>query len=152
MSPRLETFEYNTEYYRRIVDDQKLLPLCVAIQQYYKSVQASTKVLPASLTSTEEIFMLAGVDRLTIAPHLLTQLTQSMSTDVKSLFDAATVEPIPPAGTSYVHDHGQYQITFARDRGGASQRKLTEVCKIEDHKLRGSLLTKNAGLGCQHLL
>ncbi|CEJ60315.1 hypothetical protein PMG11_08892 [Penicillium brasilianum] len=113
-----------------IVDDQKLLPLCVAIQQYYKSVQASTKVLPASLTSTEEIFMLAGVDHLTIAPHLLVKLTQSMFTDVKSLFDSAALEPVPPVGTSYAHDHGQYQITFARDRAGASQRKLTEAVNI----------------------
>lgn len=77
--------------------------------------------------------MLAGVDHLTIAPHLLVQLTQSMSTDVKSLFDSAALEPVPPVGTSYAHDHGQYQITFARDRAGASQRKLTEVCKIEAH-------------------
>jgi hypothetical protein len=73
--------------------------------------------------------MLAGVDHLTIAPHLLAQLTQPMSIDVKSLFDSAPLEPVPLPGTSYIHDHGRYQITFVRDRGGASQRKLTEVCK-----------------------
>jgi transaldolase len=111
-----------------LVDEHKLLPLCVAIQSYYKSIKAPTKVLPASLTSTEEIFQLAGIDHLTIAPHLLEQLALPMSFDVKSLFDVASAEPIPAPDTSYLHDYSLYQITFARDRGGTSQVKLTEVC------------------------
>jgi hypothetical protein len=51
-----------------------------------------------------------------------------MTTSVNSLFDAAPTEPVPEPDTSYLNDHGRYQITFARDRGGASQIKLTEVC------------------------
>lgn len=109
------------------MDEQKLLPLCVAIQAYYKSVNASTKVLPASLTSVEEIYQLAGVDHLTIAPHLLAQLAQPMTGTILSLFDAPHTVPVPEPGISYLHDPGRYQITFARDCGGASQRKLTEV-------------------------
>lgn len=116
------------------MDEQKLLPLCAAIQSYYKSINAPTKVLPASLTSTEEIFLLAGVDHLTIAPHLLAQLAQPMSTPVESLFDAAPTEAVPAPGVSYLHDPGRYQITFARDKGGASQIKLTEVCKPSDYE------------------
>lgn len=109
------------------MDEQKLLPLCAAIQAYYKSVDASTKVLPASLTSVEEIFQLAGVDHITIAPRLLVQLAQPMTGTVPSLFDALPTEPVPAPGISYLHDPGKYRITFARDRGGASQTKLTEV-------------------------
>lgn len=115
------------------MDEQRLLPLCAAIQAYYKSVNASTKVLPASLTSVEEIFQLAGADHITIAPHLLAQLAQPMTGTVPSLFDALPTEPIPTPGISYVHDPGQYQITFARDRDGASQTKLTEVRKCVDN-------------------
>lgn len=105
-----------------------MIPLCVAIQKYYKTINAPTHVLPASLTSAEEIFQLAGVDHLTIAPHLLNELAQSASPSVKSLFDAAPTVPVPEPGTSYLNDQGKYQITFARDSGGASQRKITEVC------------------------
>lgn len=111
------------------MDQQKLLPLCVAIQRYYKSINAKTKVLPASLTSTEEIFSLAGVNHLTIAPKLLAQLAQPMSGTFQSLFDAdAAAEPVPAPGVAYSKDAGKYKITFARDKEGASQRKLTEVC------------------------
>ena len=111
-----------------LVDEAKLIPLCVAIQKYYKTINAPTHVLPASLTSVEEIFQLAGVDHLTIAPHLLNELSQTQSPAAKSSFDAAPTVPVTEPGTSYLNDHGRYQITFARDSGGASQRKITEVC------------------------
>ena len=115
-------------YLNSLVDQAKLLPLCAAIQEYYKSIKAPTKVLPASLTSAEEIYFLAGVDHLTIAPHLLSLLTQPYAGNVNSLFDVAPTLPIPAKGISFVNDPGSYQITFARDLGGASQIKLTEVC------------------------
>lgn len=105
-----------------------MIPLCVAIQAYYKSINAPTQVLPASLTSLEEIFQLAGVNHLTIAPHLLEQLAKPIA-PVKSLFDVAPTIPIPAPGTSYLNDHGNYQITFASDCDGDSQIKLTEVCR-----------------------
>lgn len=111
-----------------LVDNAKLLPLCAAIQEYYKSINSSTKVLPASLTSVEEIFLLAGVDHLTIAPGLLAQLTQPYAGNVKSLFDIAPTLPIPAHDVSFISDPGSYLITFTRDQRGACQIKLTEVC------------------------
>ena len=110
------------------MDNEKLIPLCAAIQKYYKSIDSTTKVLPASLTSVEEIFLLAGVDHLTIAPGLLAQLTQPYAGNVKSLFDIAPTLPVPAKGISFLNDPGSYLITFTRDQGGASQIKLTEVC------------------------
>ncbi|KAJ5199275.1 hypothetical protein N7472_004479 [Penicillium cf. griseofulvum] len=109
------------------VDNAKLLPLCAAIQKYYQSIDSATQVLPASLTSVEEIFLLAGVDRLTIAPGLLTQLTQPYAANVKSLLDIGPTLPVPAPGFSFINDPGLYQITFARDLGGASHIKLTET-------------------------
>jgi len=132
----------------RFVDNSKLLPLCAAIQKYYKSIDSSTKVLPASLTSVEEIFFLAGVDHLTIAPGLLTELTQPCARNVQSLFDIAPTLPIPAKGVSFVNDPGSYQITFARDQGGASQIKLTEVCVSINLVLSFS----DRILGCEYLL
>jgi transaldolase len=110
------------------VDHAKLLPLCRAIQEYYKSINANTQVLGASLTSTEEIYSLAGIDRLTISPPLLEQLsTQAAPVNAPSLFDAAPTTPLPAPGTSYLNDSGKFQITFTRDLNGASNVKLIEV-------------------------
>lgn len=110
------------------MDHQKLLPLCREIQEYYKSINAKTQVLGASLTSTAEIFSLAGIDRLTISPPLLEQLsTQTAPADGQSLFDSAPTRPLPAPGTSYLNDSGKFQITFARDINGASNIKLIEV-------------------------
>ncbi|KAJ6130442.1 hypothetical protein N7512_003222 [Penicillium capsulatum] len=94
-----------------LVDKQKLIPLCVAIQAYYKSIHAPTKALPAT-------------------PHLLEQLATPIASPVQSLFDVAPTVPVPAPGTSYMYDQGKYQITFARDNDGASQIKLTEAVNI----------------------
>ncbi|KAJ5741349.1 hypothetical protein N7533_010758 [Penicillium manginii] len=119
------------------VDHAKLLPLCRAIQEYYKSINANTQVLGASLTSTEEIYSLAGIDRLTISPPLLEQLsTQAAPVNAPSLFDAAPTTPLPAPGTSYLNDSGKFQITFTRDLNGASNVKLIEAvnafCGFQD--------------------
>ncbi|KAJ5831896.1 hypothetical protein N7474_000207 [Penicillium riverlandense] len=122
--------ELKVQFDTSLVDRAKLLPLCVAIQQYYKYINATTKVLPASLTSTAEIYSLAGVDHLTIAPHLLAQLTEPAPTSTKSLFDEAPTVPIPEPGTSFLNDPAKFQIVFVRDLGGASHIKLTEAINI----------------------
>ncbi|CAI7626872.1 unnamed protein product [Penicillium glandicola] len=121
--------ELKVHFKEGYVDNAKLLPLCAAIQKYYQSINSLTKVLPASLTSVEEIFCLAGVDHLTISPGLLTELTQPYVGNVESLFDIAPILPIPE-GVSFINDPGNYQITFARDQGGASQIKLTEIPRL----------------------
>ncbi|KAL1998475.1 hypothetical protein VTN02DRAFT_6097 [Thermoascus thermophilus] len=112
-------------------DPDKLLPLCVAIQRYYKSIQAGTQVLPASLTSTEEVFSLAGADHITIPPGLLEQLSEpSSSPGVPSLFDADPPVPVPDSPVSYVNDPATYRLSFTRDLGGASEGKLTQAINI----------------------
>jgi hypothetical protein len=65
--------------------------------------------------------MLAGVDHLTILPYLLAQLTQSVSTDVKYLFDSAPLKPDPLPGIMV----GNRSYLLGMDVG---QRKLTLVC------------------------
>lgn len=134
--------------YFSYVDNAKLLPLCAAIQKYYQSIDSPPLVLPASLTSVEEIFLLAGVDHLTISPSLLTQLTQPFAGNVQSLLDVAPTLPVPAPGISYINDPSLYQITFARDLHGASQIKLTEVSAYIDRLLYFA----DRDQGCKHLL
>ncbi|KAL2220180.1 transaldolase [Thermoascus aurantiacus ATCC 26904] len=113
-------------------DPNKLGPLCVAIQRYYTSIQAKTQVLPASLTSTDEILSLAGVHHITIGPGLLEQLSKldSSTTTVKSLFDEEPSVPVPDSKISYLNDPATYRIVFTRDLGGASEEKLTQAINI----------------------
>ncbi|KAI9045407.1 transaldolase family protein [Aspergillus affinis] len=112
-------------------DPNKLLPLCVLIQKYYESVQAKTHVLPASLTSTNEIFALAGVQHITIAPGLLEELSQSSSVpSVQSLFDTNVPAITPTSNLSYVNDESAYRLAFTRDLHGASEEKLTQAMNI----------------------
>lgn len=112
----------------RFTDPNKLFELCVSIQQYFKSINAKTQVMPASLTSTEEIFSLAGVDHITIAPPLLEQLAQPGSVPTTQSFfdrDLSTVEV--PSKVSFVNDPSAYRVAFSRDQGGAGEEKLTQV-------------------------
>lgn len=111
----------------RIVDKEPLIDLCVDIQRYYQSIFARTKVLPASLTSIDQVFALAGVDHITIAPHLLAYLAQPAPPKIQSKFNSAPMVPVYEPRMKYLHNYAQYQIEFGRDRNGAGQRKLTEV-------------------------
>jgi hypothetical protein len=111
----------------RFVDPGKLLPLCVSLQKFYESIGAKTQVLPASLTSTDEIYALAGVHHITISPGLLQQLSQpGFTSQTKSLFDADF--PKPEAQTSYANRESVYRLEFSRAERGASEEKLTQVC------------------------
>ncbi|OJJ48452.1 hypothetical protein ASPZODRAFT_62478 [Penicilliopsis zonata CBS 506.65] len=111
------------------VDPNKLLPLCFDIQHYYRRIKAKTQVLPASLTSTDEILQLAGVDHITIAPGLLEQLAGSASTNsVPSLFDASPV--LHDFETSFINDESRYRLAVTRDLDGASEGKLTQAINI----------------------
>ncbi|OJJ80652.1 transaldolase family protein [Aspergillus glaucus CBS 516.65] len=118
-------------------DPNKLLPLCVEIQKYYESINAKTRVLPASLTSTSEIYALAGVDHITIAPGLLAQLAEANSTpEVESLFDVGAAAGTGGKGESCVNDESAYRMAFTRDLHGASEEKLSQAinlfCDMQD--------------------
>lgn len=91
-------------------------------------MKAKTLVLPASLTSTAEIFALAGVGHITIAPGLLEQLSQPGSaSEMQSLFDTGLPSGLPSEPLSFVNDESAYRISFSRDMHGASEEKLTQV-------------------------
>ncbi|GAD91994.1 transaldolase [Paecilomyces variotii No. 5] len=129
--------EVGCTYIAPFVDPDKLLGFCASIQRYYKDKGVTkTKVLPASLTSTEEIFALKGVDHITIAPGLLQQLAKSTSVpSTPSLIDKAmsavdSAEAFTYPKTSYLNDPAAYRLEFTRDRKGASEEKLVQAINI----------------------
>ncbi|KAL4740030.1 hypothetical protein BDV11DRAFT_214767 [Aspergillus similis] len=112
------------------VDPQKLLSLCVSAQDYYRAIGVRTRVLPASLTSTDEIFALAGAHHITIAPGLLQQLSLPVSGPLPgSLFDSETPSPSPET-ISYVNDEAGYRVAFSRSDNGAGEKKLVQAINI----------------------
>lgn len=93
----------------------------------YEKHGFKTQVLPASLTSMEEIMALAGVHHITIAPGLLAQLAEA-SADTNttiSLFDTVSEDADP--FVSYKDNEAAYRIAFTRSLGGEGERKLSQV-------------------------
>ncbi|GLA90728.1 hypothetical protein AtubIFM57143_000335 [Aspergillus tubingensis] len=116
-------------------DPSPLLHFSALVQKYYASIGSQTQVLPASLTSTNEIFALAGVQHITIAPGLLDELAKPLlegKVPVESLFESpAVVEAaVPGKEVSYVGDEAGYRIAFTRDANGLSEEKLTQAVNI----------------------
>lgn len=112
-------------------DHNKSQTLCLEAQTYYKSYGFKTQVLPASLTSIDEIMALAGVDHITIAPGLLQELatTPASALATKSLFDGKP-EVSPMAKRVFGRDEAGYRIAFTRSANGEGERKLTQAINI----------------------
>ncbi|RAH71809.1 transaldolase [Aspergillus aculeatinus CBS 121060] len=108
------------------------------IQTYYHAINSRTQVLPASLTSTDEILALAGVHHITIAPGLLQQLAAlpaSAAATVPNLFE--TTPPISyDAPGSFRDDEAGYRLAFGREGRGESEGKLAQAvsifCEMQD--------------------
>ena len=119
----------------RYKGDSPLFELCVSAQKYYKHYGFTTQVLPASLTSINEIISLAGVDHITIASKLLRELasTEVASSQVSnSLFLAEdaklTVDKIPRK-LSFAENEDGFRMAMTRDGKGANEGKLIQVCE-----------------------
>lgn len=113
--------------------DAPLFELCVAAQTYYKHHNFSTKVLPASLTSIDEIMLLAGVDHITIAPKLLRELAStkvdpSYIANLPSLFDEVKTiaDKIPPK-LAFADNEDAFRLAMTRDSNGGNEGKLIQV-------------------------
>ena len=117
----------------RYKGDTPLFELCVSAQRYYKQHGFTTKVLPASLTSINEIMLLAGVDHITIAPKLLRELASaetdpSNAPNLPSLFDEVKTsgDQIPPK-LSFADNEDAFRMALTRDANGANEGKLIQV-------------------------
>lgn len=64
-----------------------------AIYKYYKSIDCTTVVMGASFRNKGEILELAGCDKLTISPELLTELKNSSESVVRKLSGEVKADP-----------------------------------------------------------
>jgi len=112
------------------VDARKGFGLTVEAQRFYEKMGWGTQVLPASLTSTDEVMMLAGAHHITISPVLLQALAKTEhvpETATKSLFDisSATDET-----TWSELDESSFRLAMNQSGGGDDAGKLVEAINI----------------------
>lgn len=122
--------------YDSFVDEFKAFPFCGAVQQYYRSIKTRTQVLPASLTSIDEVLMLAGVDHITVSPPLLAELAatpaESYQGDIGSVLKMAASDQVPPAKTyeSILDNESAWRLAFTRSEKGKSEGKIIQAINI----------------------
>ena len=90
-------------------DDDPGVKSVTRIYNYYKSHGYQTVVMGASFRNTGEITELAGCDRLTISPELLTQLSHSTRPVPRMLFvpESLTPRPMPMTHSEFLWEHHQ---------------------------------------------
>jgi len=120
--------ELKVHFEEGFVDHNKAMDLCVQAQRLYTTNEVKTKVLPASLTSIDEIMALAGADHITISPGLLEKLVEAPASDktAESRFDAKI--EMPPM-LSFTNEP-EYRIAFTLSGKGEGERKLTQAINI----------------------
>ncbi|KAL4967721.1 uncharacterized protein BDV14DRAFT_197731 [Aspergillus stella-maris] len=137
----------------RVEHSQKLLSQCADIQRSFEDPPTRTKVIVSSLTSTKEVFALAGAHHITIPPELLQKLSVPGSTpETTSLFDAkpTIADEImliakrkqvryQPVRTVYAKDEAKYRAAFGQADGGAGVIKLTQAIGLF-RKMQGELI------------
>lgn len=120
----------------RRVDQHKAFGFCGAVQRYYRSIQTKTKVLPASLTSIDDVLKLAGVDHITISPRLLAELAATPAEGYKGeigsvVKDAEKVEAIgKDTYRPILRDEGTWRLAFLRTEVGRSEVKMVQALNI----------------------
>lgn len=97
--------------------------------RYYKKHGIKTQVLPASLTSVDEIMKLKGVDHITISEGLLRQLIQGKADQwqEKSLFEEEVNGKEVGELMKWGDDEKGWRMAFTRSGNGEGERKLSQV-------------------------
>ncbi|CZR51689.1 related to transaldolase [Phialocephala subalpina] len=136
--------ELKVHFEAGFVDHNKAQRLCLHAQRLYEQEGFKTQVLPASLTSTDEIMALAGVHHITIAPGLLKELAEKPASElsVASLFDEPVVKE-KAKFVSFKDREAEYRIAFTRSGNGEGERKLGQAinifCDMQD-KIEGMMI------------
>lgn len=115
------------------VDQNKAFAFCGAAQRYYRSIGARTQVLPASLTSIDEVLVLAGVDHITVSPPLLAQLSNTNCEDYKGEIGSALNTKNDDVKEDYaaiLQDESAWRLAFTRSGRGTSEGKIIQAINI----------------------
>lgn len=132
--------------------DAPLFQICIQAQRYYKEHGFTTKILVASLTSVDEIMVLAGVDHITIAPKLLHELASTKADPSESADGKPAIEQLKsardwtPSRFSFADDKAAFRMAMTREANGASEGKLIQAINIFcDVQLKMEAMMKERG-------
>lgn len=117
----------------RYVDQNKAFVFCGEAQKYYRKIGARTQVLPASLTSIDEVLVLAGVDHITVSPPLLAQLSETRCEDYKGDIGSILKTTGNPPDEDYagiLQDESAWRLAFTRSGRGTSEGKIIQAINI----------------------
>ncbi|KAI0018589.1 transaldolase [Xylariomycetidae sp. FL0641] len=124
------------------VDEHKAFAFAGAAQRYYGRAGSRTQVLPASLTSIQEVMQLAGVHHITVSPPLLIKLAETPANpwegDTGSVF-AQAADPAETFGDygRILEDEGAWRLAFTRAQNGKAEEKIIQAVNIFCEKQEG---------------
>ncbi|KAL0929659.1 Transaldolase 2 [Colletotrichum truncatum] len=120
------------------VDQHKAFDFCRQAQAYYIEKKAKTQVMAASLTSVAEVVRLAGIQHVTVSPHLLQGLaTQPASTwpeEIGGYFAAGPDKAWDADFGAALQDESEWRIAFTRSGNGKFEEKLIQAINIFSDK------------------
>ncbi|KAI1463252.1 putative transaldolase [Daldinia caldariorum] len=125
--------ELRVHFDENYVGQHKAFDFCGSAQRYYEKIGSRTRVLPASLTSIQEIMKLAGAHHITVAPDLLTKLAEtpadSWEGETGSVFKGKAEEE---AGnySDIVEDESAWRLAFTRSQEGRAEVKIIQAINI----------------------
>ncbi|KAH7018480.1 uncharacterized protein B0I36DRAFT_336044 [Microdochium trichocladiopsis] len=133
------------------VDEAKAFAFSATAQAYYDAHADTikTRLLPASLTSIQEVMMLAGSHHITVSPPLLAKLAETPAdpwADAELTGSVMGTSEVKQAaqgwGTSeedkaILKDEGKWKEAFAKSMGGKAQAKIVQAVEIFGEKQEG---------------
>ncbi|KAK8133152.1 Transaldolase [Apiospora kogelbergensis] len=124
--------ELRVHFDETYVDENKAFSFCGAAQRFYEKTGSRTQVLPASLTSIQEVMMLAGAHHITVSPPLLKKLSETPANpwegDTGSVFQGA--EGSFADYSAIVNDESAWRLAFTRSANGQSEGKIIQAINI----------------------
>ncbi|KAG6367797.1 hypothetical protein INS49_001992 [Diaporthe citri] len=125
--------ELKVHFEKGYVDQNKAFAFCGVAQHYYRRIGARTQVLPASLTSMNEVLVLAGVDHITVSPPLLAQLSDTRCNDYEGDIGSVLETAENTADEDYtaiLQDESAWRLAFTRSGRGTSEGKIIQAINI----------------------
>ncbi|KXJ86864.1 transaldolase [Microdochium bolleyi] len=132
------------------VDEAKAFTFSATAQAYFDAHRPAikTQVLPASLTSIQEVMMLAGSHHITVSPPLLQKLAETPAdpwADIGLTGSAFTAAEVAEGARTWggaedeqvVRDEAAWKKAFGESMGGRAEAKIVQAIRIFTEKQDG---------------
>ena len=134
--------ELRVHFDPEFVDEHKQFDVAASIQRYFEKIGAKTQVLPASLTSIQDVMALAGAHHITVSPPLLIKLAETPGNGWGGECGSAFVhDPAKGKGKvdygEIVEDESAWRFAFTRADEGKKECKNVQAINIFAGKQEG---------------